>query len=639
VTNLPALFKRETSTGNILACGLAGYSGAVAIDPIRLLKLNWLLAANEVRGDDSTGVYGNHLFKDAIKSTKFIHLQDYPAAVLGAHTVIGHTRKGTVGEKTQANSHPFEVHYNEHHVVGTHNGWIYEPVVKRVAKEFEIGEDDIPAVDSEFVYQVIAKTGFDYDRALSRLEGAMALAFVRPSLPFLHLYRRESRPLYVGWDRHNTNDMYYSSLAQPLENIGCINVQELDEHQLHVFHNGGLVEVSPVKKPVILSLKEGTPIETWKRLATSAELLAAGFPAVDVTTNVNMRALPPARNNNATTKGAGAATTTNQSLLFPKQCRDGGELPFLNQVIMAPFLPSVDLDNVDLGRVYFSADSSICTILFKLVDSSTNVELAGWKVSTEACSTIQSCFTAYNGLGVLQIPKEDCGGSLSLVIMSPVGARVYRVDIVKIEASRVLEVTLSVPFRTSQKEAEEQSQGAYCGQSCENDGGDGTQTANGSFSSILNQLERKDALDAGRKAVPKSTKRVLLSPGRGRRKSVDATISTEHRTGRNESVSEGVVSSYSLVRHEVDPLMTNVYDPLTDVLTMDYYNLQTNRDELDAHVRKASGLLNQVDIDERDTRQYLQQVVTYMEYLSDYFKMASKHHETVNLLSNGQEEN
>jgi glutamine phosphoribosylpyrophosphate amidotransferase len=110
-------------------CGICGFSGPRAVDKT---KMRWLLVENQSRGTDSTGVYGNHLFKDNVMAKVFIQSYDFNRAIQGAHTVIGHTRLGTYGAKTKENSHPFIYSAGDDDkwaIVGAHNGFVIQQII------------------------------------------------------------------------------------------------------------------------------------------------------------------------------------------------------------------------------------------------------------------------------------------------------------------------------------------------------------------------------------------------------------------------------------------------------------------------------------------------------------------------------
>jgi hypothetical protein len=222
-------------------CGLAGFSGVRPADPT---KLRILLMDNESRGSHSTGVYGKRMMKklggakEFIKDVNFNH-------IASSNVVISHTRQATTGDKTKACAHPFMFPVKREGggiIVGTHNGTI--------VNEYEL-ESKIPGfkrggVDSESIFKAIAHSGDK--RMFEMCEGHMALAYIFDGK--LHLYRRNSRPLFIGKAKEG---YYYTSIKESLNKIGILDdqIRDVTPNHLIVFNKSKIEEVIKIPEPRI----------------------------------------------------------------------------------------------------------------------------------------------------------------------------------------------------------------------------------------------------------------------------------------------------------------------------------------------------------------------------------------------------
>lgn len=220
-------------------CGIFGFSGA---HPVDVIRLQWLCYANEVRGDDSTGVYGQKLARSIEPAHAFINQPAFVEAVDGARLVLGHTRAATRGAVIEANAHPFIRELNNTVVVGTHNGVIPDWELRALSTKTNL---PIPAVDSMMIYDYLLTHNMDYQR-LADIQGSMALAFTVPDTPVLYLYHRKDRPLYYGF---RSEGMYYSSESGPLVAIGCTDVKAVPVDTVVGFKEGVQVWDTYVKPP------------------------------------------------------------------------------------------------------------------------------------------------------------------------------------------------------------------------------------------------------------------------------------------------------------------------------------------------------------------------------------------------------
>lgn len=241
-------------------CGLAGYSGKAKVDAQSMRLLLW---DNEIRGRQSTGIYGNKLYKALTPASSFIAKENFNRHLI-ANEVISHTRMASVGGVTIENTHPFVVtnSKSKKSLVGAHNGTLipdsFDDIKKKVLDSGMFQEP--PKTDSLALYQYLAINDFKLE-SLNDVYGHIALCFVHDKT--LHLYRRESRPLYISCLK---NKMYFSSREEGLKKIGIEEnlIEELPPFVVYKFKEGVNVDRVDLGKPKINMEEHSRSMYNWK---------------------------------------------------------------------------------------------------------------------------------------------------------------------------------------------------------------------------------------------------------------------------------------------------------------------------------------------------------------------------------------
>jgi len=232
-------------------CGIAAYTGRDRANPD---KMKLLILDNRERGTHSTGVFGTQMYKSAIDPLFFIRnpsIEPY----LRANRVIAHTRFATMGDKVKENAHPFR--YGE--LVGAHNGWLIPGEIEKICKKFNYDEKEFN-VDSKLIFYHLEKSinGIKDDTAgqvlalrdaIQDIEAAMAIVFIIKGR--LYIYRRESKPLYMGV--YSPKNIYFSSRKEGLlaASIDEKSISMVDPDILSVYENGQLIDMAKVDKPSV----------------------------------------------------------------------------------------------------------------------------------------------------------------------------------------------------------------------------------------------------------------------------------------------------------------------------------------------------------------------------------------------------
>lgn len=173
----------------VLNCGLFGFCGNRELDERILDKLKILGFMNQVRGEDSTGVYnGEWITKGVDKEKRFFEFAMSGKVELPENhskIFIGHCRKASIGALSIENAHPFNV--NDRLIIA-HNGTIEN--IWTLMYQADLSTTNV-SVDSLGLGMLIDKLGY---KILADYRGAAALIMHYPEEPdTLHIYHGKSR--------------------------------------------------------------------------------------------------------------------------------------------------------------------------------------------------------------------------------------------------------------------------------------------------------------------------------------------------------------------------------------------------------------------------------------------------------------
>ena len=233
-------------------CGIIGIIGKAPVTPLLVEALRRL----EYRGYDSAGVatlINGHIERrraegKLVKLESLLRVQPLPGTI-----GIGHTRWATHGAPTETNAHP----HADERVVLVHNGIIEN--FRELRRELTAERRQIATeTDTEVVVHLISsylEKGHSpqdaVQAALSRLEGAFALAILFAKHHNLMIGARRGSPLAVGYGE---GEMYLGSDAlalAPLTNRICYLEEgdwvEVRDDGATVHDAAGAVVERPVK--------------------------------------------------------------------------------------------------------------------------------------------------------------------------------------------------------------------------------------------------------------------------------------------------------------------------------------------------------------------------------------------------------
>lgn len=178
-------------------CGLVGIMASDMNNKHKqCLKL--LLYFDTLRGEDSTGVaairsnYDVVTFKSTVPGFEYVNDPRFDNLLKMTDKVwIGHNRYGTMGKKTKANAHPFEVVDQEIiTLVGAHNGTLKNKYTLDNEKDF--------GTDSELLLNMIYHQG--PKEAISKVGGAWALTWFNALDNTLNFLRNKERTFFFAYE-------------------------------------------------------------------------------------------------------------------------------------------------------------------------------------------------------------------------------------------------------------------------------------------------------------------------------------------------------------------------------------------------------------------------------------------------------
>ena len=479
---LSSLINFRRSARSSLSCGIAGFSGHRAVDET---KMRFLITENQIRGTDSTGVYGNHLYKDNVVAKTFIQAPGFKAAIKGSKIVGAHTRAASVGSRTAANSHPFAFGLKEEwECVGAHNGFVLPELINYHHENLGFKKDEFD-VDSMLIFAAISKAK-DIN-IISKIEGAMSIWFVLPNKDkeVLYLYKRGyTRNLHIG---QSNEGLYFSSDSEPLALIGCENIYCSAPNTLYAIKQGEIVEQYIIPDPTVKSLPANVSRANWRAGIPTAQLNALPVDVYSPKDNTASSSYPKTsgsmydkyssynkyesddpykdyydRLKENKGKQLSISITSKKDKKYVAQFAkvdtdwtDKLEAQYSMLIKnVRDEIEGLELEPVNyyLSRSYSSESLNSAVLLITLTNNETNDPLIAWSVLGKNHDV--HSISGMNGLAILQIPEKDCGTLQEYTVYDPIDSfGPYKFSI-QPEKGRVSEVTLKISFRGKDEKSE-----------------------------------------------------------------------------------------------------------------------------------------------------------------------------------------
>jgi len=209
-------------------CGIAGYSLSPAAPIDRTVAARALLAGIAERGADAVGYAYRGETRDVT-----VHKQRSGASALVEHVevpdsatqLLVHVRDYTKGHPSlAANNHPIR----HGAVVGIHNGIIVNDDELFEHESIGRAEADM-TVDSEIIFALAERSRGRTARALERLVGSMATAWVDEGRKELLLARGMGRPMWLGTSE---GALFFASTRHALELVEAYAPVRLRKREL-----------------------------------------------------------------------------------------------------------------------------------------------------------------------------------------------------------------------------------------------------------------------------------------------------------------------------------------------------------------------------------------------------------------------
>jgi hypothetical protein len=432
-------------------CGLSGYVGNTKADKH---ALRILLLDNESRGVHATGLANieGELDKMAIEPHSYMSYDVFDQ-IADSKTVMCHNRWATMKNADEDKAaHPFRI---DDRLIGAHNGFI--PEWEYQAKKIGLDPKDVN-VDSEIIFYHLVNNKYD-PKCLSDIEGAMALSWIDLKTKILWLYRRSSRPLFIGED--SGKRLYYSSRERGLYMLGGRGNVELEENIAYGFKGGMLVKMIPIKAPKIY-IPMDMGLAAFKWAIKPEEKVLLGIPKVkEYKDKKNKRMIypPQSAHTRATDdpykdydewyadldrKSKPVSYDRNKILM--------GSLESLADITINDFNANSTHQLLPMDTINRVKNKNGTTSVVMKVTSSFDEKAVGAAVVFIDHPDADQYMTTRKGFVTMPIPEAKVGGFMRIGVLPYPYEELYHTSLLNLNEGEIMEVSLNIPFRSADRE-------------------------------------------------------------------------------------------------------------------------------------------------------------------------------------------